>query len=130
MKAENENGESSASNEVATAGEQGFGKRSPRPEQFTLHQNFPNPFNPTTEIRYELPENSQVTLTIYNLVGQQIRTLVDQEKGQGYYTAVWDGKDGLGKQVASGVYVYRIQAISNNSNSPPFEAKRKMTLLR
>ncbi|OGG44218.1 MAG: hypothetical protein A3F84_09465 [Candidatus Handelsmanbacteria bacterium RIFCSPLOWO2_12_FULL_64_10] len=80
------------------------------PEAFGLDQCYPNPFNPATTIRYALPEGSNVSLVVYNLLGQQVRTLVSGAQGPGYHTAVWDGRDEAGRMAATGVYIYRLQA--------------------
>jgi len=80
------------------------------PKEFILEQNFPNPFNSETMIKYQLPENAKVYLSILNLLGQEICVLVDGKKQAGYHTILWDGKDNSGKDVASGTYMYRIQA--------------------
>ncbi len=72
--------------------------------------NYPNPFNPSTTIRYSILEPSPVTLVIYNLKGQKVRVLVDQLRPTGHHTVVWDGKDDKGSPVSSGVYYYRMQA--------------------
>ncbi|MCH9008707.1 T9SS type A sorting domain-containing protein, partial [candidate division KSB1 bacterium] len=93
------------------------------PEEFVLLQNYPNPFNPETIITYHLAADAKVRLTIYNLAGQEITRLVDDEKEAGKYDVIWNGTDKAGKQVASGVYVYRIAAGN-------FKAVRKLTLLR
>jgi len=77
---------------------------------FKLYQNYPNPFNPETTIKYDLLEDSEVILTIYNLMGKKIRTLVNEAKRAGYHNAVWDGTDDLGQPVASGIYVYQLKA--------------------
>ena len=78
---------------------------------FKLHQNYPNPFNPSTTITYDLPAKARVELRIYNLLGQEVKTLVrSQEKNQGQHSILWDGRDRFGKTVASGVYIYRLQA--------------------
>jgi hypothetical protein len=82
------------------------------PDAFTLDQNFPNPFNPTTQISFTLKSNEQVSLVVYNMLGQQIRTLVNQEMPAGGYVAKWDGRDEHGFQMASGAYVYRLQTKS------------------
>lgn len=79
------------------------------PEQFELRQNYPNPFNPTTSIRFGIPEASQVKLKIYNIRGQEIRSLVNNMLSARYYDVLWDGKDDLGNQVSSGVYIYRLE---------------------
>jgi hypothetical protein len=135
----NSAGESDGSNIVSTWGDT-FQKRTGRgdavsreatvPEAFAIYPNYPNPFNPTTEIRYELPQNSYVSLTVYNLAGQKIRTLVDDQQTAGYYRIFWDGKDDLGGEVASGVYVYRILVRPQQVGDGPIEVVRKMTLLR
>lgn len=94
------------------------------PETFELLQNFPNPFNPSTQISYAIPQNSEVKLTIFNLLGQRIKTLVDEENQKaGRYSIQWDGKDEFGKAVASGVYFYRIKA-------GDFVQSHKMMLLK
>ena len=83
------------------------------PERFSLGQNYPNPFNPTTTIEYELPRDSQVVLQIYNLLGQGIRTLLNQSQPAGMHSAIWDGKNDLGRMVGSGIYIYQIQVGSS-----------------
>jgi cytochrome c peroxidase len=80
------------------------------PTRLTLGQNYPNPFNPETEISYTLPTGCQVELSVYNLLGQRIRTLVNEYQSSGQKTARWDGTDDAGQDVASGVYFYRIRA--------------------
>lgn len=80
------------------------------PQDFALLQNYPNPFNPETEISYVLPNACHVRLSIYNLLGQRIRTLVDGYQAAGHQTVRWDGTDEQGNKVASGIYFYRIQA--------------------
>ena len=81
-----------------------------KPKQFVLLQNIPNPFNPETEIRFELPEASHVELKIYNMLGQVVRTVTDRQYGAGYHTVRWNGIDDSGNRVASGVYIYRMRA--------------------
>lgn len=80
------------------------------PSSYALGQNYPNPFNPVTTIRYTLPQRSHVTIDVYNLLGQRVQTLVDREVAAGSYTVGWDGTNSDGKQVATGVYLYRFQA--------------------
>ncbi|NIR47637.1 T9SS type A sorting domain-containing protein [candidate division KSB1 bacterium] len=80
------------------------------PKHFRLSQNFPNPFNPGTEIHYELPVERHVNLTVYNVLGQRIKTLVDEVKEAGSYSVTWDGTDERGQPVPSGVYFYRFDA--------------------
>ena len=80
------------------------------PENFRLFQNFPNPFNPTTTISYNLPEDTEVHLKIYNLFGQEVRTLVNETQSAGSKSVVWNGKDTSGRIVSSGLYIYRLEA--------------------
>ena len=80
------------------------------PDTFSIAQNYPNPFNPETTIPYALPQSVHVRLVIYNVLGQEIRTLVNEIKPAGYYRVVWDNKDDFGKSVSSGIYLYRIVA--------------------
>ena len=93
------------------------------PGEFALHQNFPNPFNPSTEIRFDLPEAGKVNLAIYNLMGQKIRTLSSGEMTPGYHAIVWDGTNDLGSQVATGMYFYAIQ-------TSEFQATKKMLFMK
>ena len=83
------------------------------PKTFSLYQNYPNPFNPETIIRYRIPQLDQATmpvdLKIYNLLGDEVRTLVHEDQGAGYYATKWDGKNNNGKNVASGAYIYRLR---------------------
>ena len=76
-------------------------------------ENYPNPFNPSTTIRYTLPEASNVRLTIYNVLGQEVRTLVNAAQSRGVYNVQWNGRDASGRQVATGVYIYRLEAGAN-----------------
>jgi hypothetical protein len=80
------------------------------PESFSLIQNYPNPFNPETDISYALPSDCQVKLTIYNLLGQKVKTLVNEPQTAGYKTVHWGGKDEQGNLVASGIYFYKLNA--------------------
>jgi hypothetical protein len=80
------------------------------PSDFSLSQNYPNPFNATTVIEFALPQAGEVKLELYNILGQKIRTLVDQELSPGYKQVIWDGTDQKGEQVASGIYFYRLRA--------------------
>jgi Tol biopolymer transport system component len=81
-----------------------------RPQTFALFQNYPNPFNPRTNIEYVLPKDTYVKLTLYNILGQKVKTLVDEYQSAGYKTVWWDGKDDKGNEVASGIYFYRLDA--------------------
>jgi len=78
------------------------------PSRFTLAQNYPNPFNPTTTISFDIPHRTRAILVVYNLLGQQIATLVDEERGPGTYQIEWDAGS-----VASGVYLYRLTTNSS-----------------
>jgi hypothetical protein len=93
------------------------------PGAFALHQNFPNPFNPSTKIRFDLPEAGNVNLAIYNLMGQKIRTLSSDNMTPGYHAIIWDGTNDIGSQVATGMYFYSIQ-------SNEFQATKKMLFLK
>jgi len=95
----------------------------PVPKTYQLMQNFPNPFNPETTIRYHLPERSNVTLQIFNITGKSVITLVNWQQNPGEKAIQWNGKDSRGKQAASGLYFYRLRANG-------FEKVRKLTLLR
>lgn len=80
------------------------------PKEFDLRQNYPNPFNPNTVIEYALPKSAHVTIEIYNLLGQKVNVLVDENQKVGFYRVDWDGKDKKGEELGSGIYFYRIQA--------------------
>ena len=80
------------------------------PLTYALYENYPNPFNPTTTIRYSLKNAHHTKLTVFNTLGQKIRTLVDETKTTGLHTVQWDGRNNMGEQVSSGLYFYRIEA--------------------
>ncbi len=80
------------------------------PSVFAVHQNYPNPFNPVTTINYELPKSSEVKLVIYNLLGQEVRTLLQGMMKAGRHQVVWNGTNNSGTMVASGIYIYRFEA--------------------
>ena len=98
------------------------------PTKFSLAQNFPNPFNPTTEISFELPANANVTLKVYNLLGQEVATLVNSNREAGRHSIVWNALDQRGVQLASGVYIYRLEARASNGQN--FIQTRRMVLLK
>ena len=79
------------------------------PEEFVLHQNYPNPFNPVTTLRYDLPETGLVTITIYDMLGRQVKTLVNRTQDAGYKSVIWDATNDYGKPVSAGIYLYQIQ---------------------
>ncbi|MFQ5570807.1 MAG: DUF4397 domain-containing protein [Rhodothermales bacterium] len=93
------------------------------PTAFALHANYPNPFNPRTQIRYALPEHAAVRLDIFDALGRRVRTLVDVNQAAGIYTVAWDGRNDAGTPVVSSVYFYRIVA-------GDFVETRKMLLLK
>ncbi len=99
------------------------------PTSYYLGTNFPNPFNPTTVIRYGLPTASRVELAVYNMLGQKVRTLVRGQEAAAAHSVAWDGRNDAGRSVASGVYVYRLHAEAIDG-SGLFTRTRKMTLLR
>lgn len=84
--------------------------QSEQPRAFTLQQNYPNPFNPETTIKYSLMKDNEITLRIFNLLGQEVRTLVNERLSTGEHIIRWNGRDNLGRKVDSGVYFYRLQA--------------------
>ena len=93
------------------------------PVAYRLHQNFPNPFNPITQITYDLPNAADVTITIYNLMGQEIAKLINSKQDAGTHQIMWNGLDQFGRQVTSGVYFYRLQTAD-------YVATRKMMFLK
>ncbi|MFH1502444.1 MAG: proprotein convertase P-domain-containing protein, partial [Candidatus Eisenbacteria bacterium] len=93
------------------------------PSRCVLKGVSPNPFNPTTEVSYGLPNSGHVALKVYDVTGRLVRTLVDGEKGAGYHTEMWDGRDDGGAEVASGVYFCRMESAS-------FRDTAKMVLLK
>ena len=98
------------------------------PVDYALDQNYPNPFNPTTTLKYSLRESSQVKLSIYNTLGQLVTTLIDDQQNAGFKEIVWDGRDALGRKVASGIYIYRMEATPNSGQK--FVDSKKMILLK
>ena len=94
------------------------------PEEYALHQNHPNPFNPVTTIRYDLPQAGDVKLTIYDMLGREMKVLVSQQgMSPGSHTVVWDGTDRLGQPAAAGVYIYQLK-------SGDFINTKKLVLLK
>jgi spore germination protein YaaH len=93
------------------------------PKEFSLEQNYPNPFNPQCEISYALPTGCHVSLTIYNMLGQKVKVLLNEYQNAGKRTAYWDSKDDQGQEVTSGIYFYRIKA-------GEFVQSKKMVLLK
>jgi len=93
------------------------------PLTYALAQNYPSPFNPATTVRYQVPEQADVRIVIYDILGRRLRTLVNTPHRVGRYTALWDGRNSSGASVASGIYIYRMQANE-------FVQTRKMLLLK
>jgi hypothetical protein len=96
-----------------------------KPGCFSLEQNYPNPFNPETVVRFSLdaPHPTNATLTIYNILGEKVRVLLNEQKTAGTYEVMWDGTDDRGKDVASGIYLYKLQVDESTES-------KKMMLLR
>ena len=95
-----------------------------RPAAFALTSNYPNPFNPATTIQYALPQAADVQLTVYNVVGQVVRTLVAEHQSAGRYLVTWDATDDSGHRLSSGLYFYSLQA------GDEFHAVKKMLLFK
>ena len=93
------------------------------PSEYTLGNNFPNPFNASTQIHFSLPQTSHTTLTVYDMLGRKIRTLESGVLPAGHHRITWDGLDRHGRSVASGVYMVRLEADG-------FSEAKRMTLLR
>jgi hypothetical protein len=93
------------------------------PKEFALFQNYPNPFNPQTNIEYALPKASQVNLVVYNILGQKVRTLVDNFETAGLKKVIWDGKDERGNEIPSGIYFYKLKTAN-------YSQTKKMIVLK
>ena len=93
------------------------------PDEFVLHQNYPNPFNPSTDIKFSLPSSERVHLVVYDLLGNVVREMVNEELNAGMYTYKWTGENQNGGRVSAGMYFYQIQAGS-------FSKTKKMILLK
>ncbi|MFQ5632749.1 MAG: T9SS type A sorting domain-containing protein, partial [bacterium] len=93
------------------------------PVEFALLPNYPNPFNPSTNIRFALPKTAHVSIKIYDPLGRHIRTLVDEQLAAGTHTQIWDGRDHKNSALASGIYIVRLQAGA-------FSEVRKITLAK
>ena len=106
-----------------SSGHLDFSTVPPLPQVYSLHQNFPNPFNPSTTIRYDLPEDAFVRLTVYDIRGREVAVLANGMKAAGYQTVVWNGRDSRGIPASAGIYFLRI-------NTPAFHATKKMMLLK
>ena len=93
------------------------------PDEFAIHQNYPNPFNPVTTLRYDLPEQGHVRITIYDMLGRDVKTLINEYQDPGYRSIIWDATNDYGKPVSAGMYLYQIEA--NN-----FLKTKKMILVK
>lgn len=93
------------------------------PSEYALFQNYPNPFNPSTQITFDVPTSEVVMLRVYNLLGQDVQTLINKSMAPGRYTVEWNGNDMLNNDVASGVYFYELRGES-------FISRKKMLLIR
>jgi len=93
------------------------------PTEYALHDNYPNPFNPITNIKYDIPENTQVRISVYNTIGQHVIDLVNEEQAAGFYHLQWNGLNKQGRPVSSGLYIYRL-------TTPEFNQTEKMTYLK
>jgi hypothetical protein len=93
------------------------------PEEYALHANYPNPFNPSTTIRYDLPEAADVILTVYDLLGREVMQLAGGYREAGYQVANWDGRNASGREVPTGVYIARLV-------TPEYSKSIKMLLLK
>ena len=93
------------------------------PELFTLHQNYPNPFNPVTNLDYDLPEDAMVNITVFDMMGKVVSTLVNDQQSAGYKTLQWNATSNSGQPISAGLYIYTIRA-------GEFSKTRKMILLK
>jgi len=101
------------------------------PLEYSLSQNYPNPFNPVTSIKYSLKYDSRVNIIIYNILGQEVKRLVDGYEFAGYNSVVWDGTNKYGMQVSSGIYFYKLTARQNAGFSTgDFIDQKKMVIIR
>lgn len=100
-----------------------YGQTPALPLDYILYQNYPNPFNPATTVRFQVPQTSSVTVDIYNMLGQKVRTLFQSQVARGTYSVAWDGRSDAGVQMSSGTYIYRMTAGA-------FVQSKKMVLLK
>ena len=106
-------------NNITTSTDDGF----LGPESYSLYQNYPNPFNPVTTISYDIPEDALVNVTIYNMGGEVVKTLINQAQTSGYKSIKWNATNTVGQAVSAGLYLYRIHA-------GDFIMSKKMVLLK
>jgi len=99
------------------------------PKEYALYQNYPNPFNPVTNIEYGIPQRSKVQLIIYDMLGREVRQLVNNEQPPNFYRIEWNGNNSQNQSVSSGIYIYRMIAESINTDEQ-YVQTRKMLLLK
>lgn len=117
----------------STVAPTGVGPEDGMPASFALAQNYPNPFNPTTNIQYAVPKEADVLVTVINIEGREVSTLVSGRQTPGTYETTWDGTDRFGKPVASGVYFYRLiarQTDGGQGQAGDFAQTKRMVLLK
>ena len=100
------------------------------PGTFSLEQNFPNPFNPATTIRYRVPARSFIQIAIFNVIGVRVRALVSDIRSAGDYTVRWDGLNDGGEALPSGVYFYRLTGVNTEGVTRSFNTTKKLLLIR
>jgi hypothetical protein len=93
------------------------------PDEFALHQNYPNPFNPVTTIQYDIPEETHVNLIVYDILGREVKTLLNQTEQPGYKSIRWNGRNNAGQEISAGMYFYRLETTG-------FVKVHKMVLLK
>ena len=93
------------------------------PDILVLYPNYPNPFNPVTTLRYDLPEQTHVNITVYDMLGRQVKTLINHTQDAGYRSVIWNAINDYGKPVSAGIYLYQIQA-------GEYISTKKMVLLK
>ena len=93
------------------------------PSIYTLHQNFPNPFNPATQINYDLPEDALVKVVVFDVMGRKVKTLMNESQSSGYHSLRWDATNDMDESISSGMYIYTIQARN-------YRSSKKMVLLK
>jgi len=122
-------GTGSSLTRIGTEGDSGELDNESLPSEYALYESYPNPFNPSTQIQFDLPEDSRVKLVIYDILGREVITLLEGELGAGRYRQLWDGQDRRGSLVASGMYFFRMEAASLTSQKKLI-ALKKMLLLK
>ena len=94
-----------------------------KPNSYLVYQNYPNPFNPITTIRYDLPEDAEIIISVYDIIGREIKTLIKTNQSSGFRSISWDGTNDNGIQVSTGMYFYTLQTEAKS-------AMRKMLFLK